>query len=57
VLRRAAVFVGGCDLDALAAVAMPGDGAADPADPLDLAEELMDVSLITMTEGADGEPG
>jgi predicted ATPase len=56
VLRRAGVFAGGCDLDALAAVALAADGPAGPADPLELASELMDVSLITVTEGADGEP-
>jgi predicted ATPase len=56
VLRRAGVFAGGGDLDALAAVALSGDGAAGPADPLELVTELMDVSLITVTEGADGEP-
>ena len=59
VLRRAGVFAGGCDLDALAAVALAGDGPGDPADPgdpLELVSELMDVSLITVTEGADGEP-
>ena len=56
VLRRAGVFSGGCDLGALAAVALSGDGPADPADPLELVSELMDVSLITVTEGADGEP-
>ena len=56
VLRRAGVFAGGCDLGALAAVALSGDGPADPADPLELVSELMDVSLITVTEGADGEP-
>jgi len=56
VLRRAGVFAGGCDLDALAAVAMSEDGLADPADPLELVSELMDVSLVTVTEGADGEP-
>jgi len=55
-LRRAGVFAGGCDLDALAALALAGDGPADPADPLELVSELMDVSLITVTEGADGEP-
>ena len=55
-LRRAGVFAGGCDLDALAAVALAGDASADPADPLELVSELMDVSLITVTEGADGEP-
>ena len=52
VFRRAGVFAGGCDLDALAAVAAPGAGA----DPLDLAAGLLDVSLVTVTEGADGEP-
>jgi predicted ATPase/class 3 adenylate cyclase len=50
VLRRAGVFAGGCDLDALAAVARPA------GDPLEAAGELMDVSLITVTEGPDGEP-
>jgi predicted ATPase len=55
-LRRAGVFAGGCDLDALAAVGLSGDGPADPADPLELVSELMDVSLITVAEGADGEP-
>ena len=58
-LRRAGVFAGGCDLDALAAVALAGDGMDGPAaadDPLELVSELMDVSLITVTEGADGEP-
>ena len=53
VFRRMSVFAGGCDLDALAAVAVTSD--ADP-DPLDLIAELHDVSLITVTEGADGEP-
>ena len=55
VLRRAGVFAGGCDLDALAAVAM-ADGPVARADPLQVAAELQDLSLITVTEGADGEP-
>ena len=57
--RRAGVFAGGCDLDALAAVAAsePGPGAQGVgADPLDLAAGLLDVSLVTVTDGADGEP-
>ena len=57
--RRAGVFAGGCDLDALAAVAAPehGPGAQGAgADPLDLAAGLLDVSLVTVTDGADGEP-
>ena len=54
VFRRLSVFAGGCDLNALAAVAADGAGAG--ADPLELAAELQDLSLITVTEGADGEP-
>ena len=50
VLRRAGVFAGGCDLDAFAAVALPA------GDPLEAAGELMDVSLVTVTEGPDREP-
>jgi predicted ATPase/class 3 adenylate cyclase len=50
--RRAGVFVGGCDLDALAAVAAAGPAA----DPLDLAVGLHEVNLVTVTDGADGEP-
>ena len=50
------VFAGGCDLDALAAVAVTGSGDPAGADPLELVAELLDVSLITVTEGADGEP-
>jgi len=56
VFRRMSVFAGGCDLDALAAVALTGHGQAAQADPLQLAADLLDVSLITVTEGADGEP-
>ncbi len=54
-LSRAGVFCGGTDLEALAAVAVPADGIA-VADPLHLVAELQDVSLVTVTEGADGEP-
>jgi predicted ATPase/class 3 adenylate cyclase len=52
--RRAGVFAGGCDLDALAAVTEGGEPTA--SDPLELVAGLLDVSLITVTEGADGEP-
>jgi len=55
VFRRMSVFAGGFDLDALAAVAVAG-GGPDGWDPLQFAAELQDVSLITVTEGADGEP-
>ena len=57
--RRIGVFAGGCDLDALAAVAMAAPGQGDDqsgADPLDLAAGLLDVSLVKVTDGADGEP-
>jgi predicted ATPase/class 3 adenylate cyclase len=57
--RRAGVFAGGCDLDALAAVAAPAQGPGAQGigpDPLDLAAGLLDVSLVTVTDGADGEP-
>jgi predicted ATPase/class 3 adenylate cyclase len=56
VFRRASVFVGGCGLDALAAVAVEGSAAGPGADPLELTAELQDGSLVTVTEGADGEP-
>ncbi len=58
VFRQMSVFAGGCDLNALAAVAAVDDPAGSGAgfDPLDLVAELQDVSLITVTEGADGEP-
>ena len=55
VLRRAGVFAGGCDLDALAAVALDRHGQAAADRALWLTAELLDVSLITVTEGADGE--
>ena len=51
VYRRMSTFAGGCDLDALAAVA--GTGGTDP---LEVVGELHDVSLITVAEGPDGEP-
>ena len=55
VFRRMSVFAGGCDLDGLAAVAVTGDdpGAFDPLEPV---TQLQDVSLITVTDGIDGEP-
>ena len=56
VFRRAGVFAGGCDLDALAAVAVADHGRGAGADPLQQAAGLLDVSLIMVTEGADGEP-
>ena len=54
--RRIGVFAGGCDLEALAVVAMAEHCQGAEADSLQLAAALLDVSLITVTEGADGEP-
>jgi predicted ATPase/class 3 adenylate cyclase len=54
--RRAAAFAGGCDLDALAVLAASGPGPGVAADPVQLAGRLHDVSLITVTDGQDGEP-
>jgi len=48
--RRVGAFSGGCDLAAVAAVARSG------ADPLDSVAELADVSLVSVRDGADGEP-
>ena len=56
VLRRAGVFAGGCDLDAFAAIAVAADGPGAGGDPLQVAADLLDVSLVTVSEGADGEP-
>ena len=56
VFRRMGVFAGGCDLDALAAVAGDADGPTAGTDPLELVAGLLDVSLITVAEGAGGEP-
>jgi predicted ATPase len=55
VFRRMSVFAGDCDLDALAAVAVTG-GDLTGSDPLELVSELADVSLISVTVSADGEP-
>jgi predicted ATPase/class 3 adenylate cyclase len=62
--RWLGVFAGGADLEAVAAVACPGpasDRLADPTrdepvDPLDLVGDLVDASLVLMSETPDGEP-
>jgi len=56
VFRRVGVFAGGCDLEAFRAVALSGQPAEAAADPLPWVGELLDASLITVAEGADGEP-
>ncbi|MGD0852236.1 MAG: tetratricopeptide repeat protein [Acidimicrobiales bacterium] len=52
ILRRMGVFGGGCDLEAFAAVAIRDDDI----DALQVAQELLDVSLITVGEDVDGNP-
>jgi predicted ATPase/class 3 adenylate cyclase len=52
--RRLGVFAGGADLDAVAAVS--GDVSASSSDPLELVAELVDASLVLMSEGPGGEP-
>jgi tetratricopeptide (TPR) repeat protein len=48
--RQLGVFVGGCDLEALAAV------VEDDSDPLDEVAGLVDVSLLSIRDGPGGEP-
>jgi len=54
--RRLGVFAGGADLEAVTAVACPGPVGDQPNDPLDLVAELVDASLVLMSEAPDGEP-
>ena len=53
--RRLGVFAGGAELGALGAVAAP-TLAGDGLEPLDVVADLADASLVTITEGPDGEP-
>ncbi len=50
--RQLSVFAGGADLEAIAGVTTT-DTAVDP---LDLISELVDASLVTITDTSDGEP-
>ena len=52
--RRLAVFSGGADLDAI--VAVTDDLLPVGGDPLDLIADLLDASLLTVVDTADGEP-
>ncbi len=52
--RRLGVFAGGADLDALAAVY--GVDTIGDCDLIDVVADLVDASLITVTEDDDGEP-
>jgi predicted ATPase/class 3 adenylate cyclase len=51
---RLGVFVGGAGLDAITAVV--SERAADDMDAADLAFALLDASLVTVSDGPDGEP-
>ncbi|HYK29110.1 MAG TPA: tetratricopeptide repeat protein, partial [Streptosporangiaceae bacterium] len=53
VFRLMGIFAGGCDLAALQAVTSTGQQVSDPLQEL---TGLLDVSLITVSEGPDGEP-
>jgi predicted ATPase/class 3 adenylate cyclase len=52
-VRRVAVFVGGCSLDAVDAVCGPGELGLDAVEGI---EALVDQSLIRREEAAHGEP-
>jgi predicted ATPase len=59
VLRRLAVFAGGCDVGAAEAVCGDGDGDGDGdggPPTLDLLQALVDHSLVQRASGAAGEP-
>ena len=53
--RRLSVFAGGADLDAIAAVTADGR-VPNGADPLDMVADLVDASLVNVSEGIDAEP-
>lgn len=53
---RAGIFSGGCNLEALAAMATGGEEPHSSSDALELIGELQDASLVTIGEGSDGEP-
>lgn len=54
--RCMGVFVGGCDLDALANVVGAIDSSGTTPDVLTLVELLLDANLINVLEGGEGEP-
>jgi len=55
VFRRMGVFAGGCDLDAVEAVMIDSTCPADEVDALQAITDLLDVSLVTVTETAEGD--
>ncbi|KRC88327.1 hypothetical protein ASE25_15960 [Terrabacter sp. Root85] len=54
--RRLGVFAGGAALESVAAVALPAATGDRSADPLDLVADLVDASLVIVSEAPDGEP-
>jgi predicted ATPase/class 3 adenylate cyclase len=54
--RRLGVFAGGADLEAVAAVANRAPSGDRSAAPLDLVADLVDASLVLVSETPDGEP-
>ena len=54
--RRLGVFAGGADLEAVAAVAGTAHVGDEPDEALDLVADLVDASLVQMSETPDGEP-
>ena len=53
--RQLGVFVGGAGLDVVRMLTAP-DRRSNDSDPLDLVASLVDASLVTVTESAEGEP-
>ena len=56
VFYRAGIFSGGCNVEALAAVASTDEDLLSVSDAVALIGELQDASLVTISEGSDGEP-
>ncbi len=54
--RQLGVFSGGADLAAISAVVKPAGDSGGVVDPLDAVADLVDASLVTITETHDGEP-
>ncbi len=54
--RRLGVFAGGADFDAVVAVAAGLSDDLDPFDPFDMVADLVDASLVSASDGPDGEP-
>jgi predicted ATPase/class 3 adenylate cyclase len=56
VFRRTGVLAGGGDLEAVAAIAGPDQARGAETDSLQDVADLLDLSLITVIAGVDGEP-